>query len=59
MELKVIKYVLSSKQVSTCSKSKSPEEKEEEEEEEEDDEEEMALIDLTAEPKVKIEFYYT
>ena len=38
---------MASRQVSACSKSKTSEE----EEEEEDDE--MALIDLTAEPKVK------
>ena len=43
-----------SKQVSTCPKSKIPEEEEDDDEEEEEEEEgEMALIDLTAEPKVK------
>ena len=41
-----------SKQVSTCSKSKSSRE-EDEDEDDEEEEEEMALIDLTAEPKVK------
>ena len=45
------KLFWSSKQVSTCSKSKS--QPEEEEEEEEEDDGEKALIDLTAEPKVK------
>ena len=39
-----------SKQVSTCSKSKIPEEEDDEDEEYG----EKALIDLTAEPKVKI-----
>ena len=50
-----LKCCLPSKQVSTCSKSKCSEE-EEEEDEEDDDEGEKALIDLTAEPKVKTGF---
>ena len=43
-----MKFLKSSKQVSTCLKSKTSEE----EDEEEDEDGEKALIDLTAEPKV-------
>ena len=47
------KLFMAWKQVSTCLKSKTWEEGEEDEEEEEDGDGEKALIDLTAEPKVK------